>query len=640
MVIKSLSILVFLTTSVYASFGNLVIKKGSVDVRSKDMSLTTFDKTVKLRELDYFKTSQASIAGLELNNQLTMLLGESTNAMINHPDKTGWKSIYLIEGAVRVFSEDASYLVQTPTTEVVTFKGVTDIYCHQGVTLIIPHSGQGAMVYCSTAVDGVEIENMGHVNQKGAFEVINDYGAFFKYVKGEDLTLEYKQIKALQKNTRAELYERLNIGYKEPIPVEIPVYVRDLLVEQLYFDTELIALESSMRVYDHYDQQASILRKGSSILFGQRLFASENNTQLIPEDLYKYFEQGVITEVFKEKLALANEALEQLTPIQRNFVIHFFRQQIVSKCKPQHHLKNGFKASFREIFVYNSNVTNTPDDQVSVSDKDDVSSNTNLTLRYNTRPWNWGVGSAVFQYTDQGYFKKIFQTREFNNYSIKLQNNLSFKKKAKISSFTPSLEYKIDYLNTANGKYRAFDTLKLDLQTVLKPLKNWSRYSDLGIVFISLGAEDRAYKGDASLRFDFNNLKKDTLTPFATLFFMSMKGFDSHKGKFSSVLNYRQSISDSNELDYGSLRLDLSYGIILDTWTVTPSLAYSNRAQSNYVGSKRNDDTFEYGCSFKRQVFKKSSDINLGYKFIEQNSNLNNFVYDNHQVSLTFNHAF
>ena len=637
---KIFAITTLLIANAFASDLNLIIKKGNVKVRPVNKDSVIMDTSLELNTLDYIATNQNSISGITSSERVIMQLGENSCLMIDKNDKTGWKKFYLTKGSLRVYTGDTPFVIKTPTAEIVTFDGICDIHVLKGVSLIAPRKGKGGMIYCKDSVDGVTIDKIAHVDQNGKLNYQPILLAKYSFLMGDNITNEITESESLTESYRNDFFKRLNIGWTSQNEKEIPIEIRDILVHKLNFTSELIALESSVKIYDHYSEQGEIVRKGSKLLFAQKLFNSQNSNELIPIALHKYFIKSELTDVFKTKLDIANNALNRLSPIQKNFVLHFFRQEMIGKLRPKHRIKNGLKVSFKEILVYNSNVTQTPDDQVTVSDQDDISANSSINVNYTARPGNKGTLSTTFKYSELGYFKKLFQTREYSNLGLKLKNKFTFKKKARLSNLTPSVEYKMDFLNTVQGKYLAFETLDTQLEFIFKPIRGSGQLSDLALFFTSIGAEDRTYKGNKSQKLDALGKKKDTLTPKLILFFMSMKSYSHFSSKFTTVLNYRNSISKSADLDYTNLRFDSSFSFIFPNWTFTPSFALSQRDQDNYRTSTRTDKVYEYSIGAKRPIFNNKCNFGLTLKSITQNSNITNLNYSNNQVSALFNYKF
>ena len=630
----------FIITQANASDLKLIIKEGDVKVRPVNKDSVVMDTTLELNTLDYIATNKGSVAGITSSERVIMQIGEKSCLLIDRDDKTGWKKFYLTKGSLRVYTGDTPYIIKTPTAEIVTFDGICDIHVVKGVSLFAPRKGKGGMVYCVDSVDGVTIDKIAHVDQKGKLNYQPILLAKYSFLMGDNITNKITGSESLTESYRKDFFNRLNVGWTPQDEKDIPIEIRDILVHKLNFTSELIALESSVKIYDHYSEQGQIVRVGSKLLFAQKLFNSQNSNELIPSSLYKYFIDSELTEIFKTKLGIANNTLNRLSPIQKNFVLHFFRQEMIEKLRPKHRIKNGLSVNFREILVYNSNVTQTPDDQVSVSDQDDVSSNSSISVNYAARPGNKGTMITTLNYSELGYFKKLFQTREFSSIGLKLKNKFTFKKKAKLSNLSPSIEYKMDYLNTIQGKYLAFETIDTQLEFIFKPLKNKGRLSDLALIFTSIGSEDRTYKGNSSQKLDALGRKKDTMTPKFLLFFMSMKNFNHFSSKFSTVFNYRNSISKSADLDYSNIRIDSSFSFIFPNWVFTPSFAYSQRDQDNYRTATRKDKIFEYSIGAKRPIFNNKGNFGLTLKSIKQNSNITNLSYSNTQASALFSYKF
>jgi hypothetical protein len=638
--VKYLSFILFITYHCYANDLTLVITSGSSKVKPLNKDSVVMNANVKLNTLDYISTNLGSISGIKEKNNILVQIGEKSDIMIDRNDKTGWRKFYLTRGSLRVYTGKEPIVIKTPTSEIVTFDGILDVHVIKGVTLIAPRKGKGGMVYCDDSVNEITIENIAHVNQNGVYHKHPLLAAKYTFLMGDNVTKEISESKSLTQPYRIDFYKRLNIGWKSRADQDIPSEIQDIIVHELNFDSEIIALESSVKLYDHYSDQGDLIRKGSKLLFAQKLFSSENNNELIPSDLFKYFNESELTDVFKIKIEIANNSLNRLSPIQKNFVLHFFRQEMIEKLRPKHKVKERLKFDFREIVVYNTNVTQTPEEDIAVSDTEDISSNTSFNLSYSARPGNKGVLIGNLKYTEIGYFKKSNQTREFSNIAFKLKNKFTFKKKAKLSNFSPSIQYKLDYLNTIQGKYLAFETLDVQLEMILKPFQGKGRFSDLGLLFLSLGFEDRSYKGSDVLRLDSLGREKDTFTPKFVLFYMTMKSFKYFTSKFTNVLNYRNAKSNSKDLEYNNIRYDASFNMIFPIWTISPAFAFSQRDQDSYRTQSRKDKIYEYSIGVKRPIFNKKGSFGLTLKSIDQSSNVTDKNYTNNQFSALFSYKF
>lgn len=642
MVRAIIKILFVLQIPILNLFGSEVIfelLKGQAELRSKNEGFKACRSKTKLKDLDIIRTHIGSVSGFKFSDESFIEVGEGTTVMLDRNDRSGWNKVFILKGSLRVMAS-RQCVVKTPTSEIIAFTGMTDVHVEQGGAIVVPRSGQGAMVYCEDRVEGVSLGSYGFINQKSHFEIQNTSKIDYKFLVGEKLSQKISGARAVRSKYRQDLFEFLNIQWKPDSEVILPTEVNDILDHKLNFKTEIYALESSADIYDHYVGQSQFLKEGRELLFAQQLFESQDAQHLIPHSLRKHFVNNEVVKHFFYKIDKADNALNKLSPIQKNFVIYFFRQQFIEDLVPKHHFRDGFGFRFREILVHNSNVTQTPDGQNTVSDKDGLSLNSQLKLSYTGRERLIGRPSFELQLTDLGYFKKAFQTREYSTISLELKNKFKFKRKAKLNAFTPILNVQSTYLNTSSGKYYAFTTYQPKFDIIFKPLKNLGSISDITLIFTSLGLELRKYSGGDSKEKDLAGNRKDTNAPNFTLFLLSMKKWSNYLSKTTLAFNYKLNDSDSPELDYDNLRIDFAYEIPMEVWTIIPSYAYSYRDQDSYAGAAREDKTHEVGFTVKRKIFNDEGGFGLSYRYIDQKSNQSSFVYQNDQVSANFSYQF
>ncbi|MBF0198750.1 MAG: hypothetical protein HQL32_13620 [Planctomycetes bacterium] len=610
----------------FANVGKLIPSESGSTLRSGTKMTEKISAPVAVNYGDVVQVGSGD-ASLEFNDGAKLLLGQDSLFVIDQ-DLTGWNTIDLLKGSLDIAPTDKKVMIKTPSSEVVLFSGQTKVYTQGAGTVVIPQTGPGAMIYSADGVKTICCEQ---------YATIDQHGRLYIFVKDANIA---SGPKTLGVGEREKLFQSLKLDREVEVPAFMPDEVRDLLFARLNFSGSIVALESSSEIFDYYHEESELVEEGRELIFAQDLFSAKDNSVLMPESVLNHFADNENAKRFLKMTDRANKSLDELSAREKNFVIFFFRQKIVESLTPKYQVKDGFSASFKELIVFNSNVTQLADGQVAISETDGVSASSSLKLKYDARDYFWGKPSFQLRVSDVGYFKKVFQDREYTSFKFKIRNKLKLSKDKYVSSITPSLSVREDYLNAENSKYHGFTTYNGAVEVLLRPWKNLGHLSDVALLFISAGVEMRAYGGPDARQVDNFDNSKDSTSPKASLIFLNMKKWKKYQSKSTLIMSYKKPSSDAPDYQYTNLRFDLSYDMIFPVWTIIPSYAYGIRDQDEYNKSPREDDIHEFGLAFRRRIFKDKGGVGLGLRHIVQSSSRETFEYDNDQVSFNFSYSF
>jgi hypothetical protein len=302
--------------------------------------------------------------------------------------------------------------------------------------------------------------------------------------------------------------------------------------------------------------------------------------------------------------------------------------------EPSKHISAKVEAQFNEAVNHDSNVTQLPDGQTSVVGKSGSHSITNIKLKFNQRT---KTKKKVLDYVLKAgitkYLQKEFGTRNSKHFSFGFGKTFKRDNAAAIPSFTLKSSFRQDYLYSFGSKEKGFDTFAASIMGVMKPKKVKKRYADTLIPVIGLNLDNRLYKN--AYKPDAFNASKDTLSQSMLFLLIGMKKHQNFKSKPILLLNIRNASSKSNEQDYMTYSSSFMWKAAIKQYEITPSLGFSYRDQSNYQGTKRNDNKFDIGCKTDYKFNKSGFSVMGEFKYSKQDSNLSQFKYDNLRIALS-----
>ena len=298
-----------------------------------------------------------------------------------------------------------------------------------------------------------------------------------------------------------------------------------------------------------------------------------------------------------------------------------------------------FTGQVKQVVQQDSNITQLPDGQVQVSEKSGAHSMTQLSFKLQketkAKTPQRNVQLALGQ---TRYFDRSFSNRNAQNVTLSFQEPFQSSKASKWMSWSAKLSQRVDFLYAFGPKKLAFSTTTMGAMGIIKPKNIKKKHVDTLVPVLGLDLEFRDFKG--AFEKDATAMKKDSLTPSFTGILMGLKSYKSFKSRSMILTNLRRGFADSKGEEYLNLRFGLSWTAEVKAWTLTPDLTCVLRRQSDYNGSKRNDDRYEGGFSVGYDLKKWKTQFQGSLKYSEQSSNLSTFEYNNTQVGLSGTHRF
>lgn len=370
------------------------------------------------------------------------------------------------------------------------------------------------------------------------------------------------------------------------------------------------------------------------LILAQKLFEMKSTDEgLIPSTMNPHLQKDYL-----DSLRRADSELEMegFLPEDRLVIRESIHRDVVAELLRRINSEKRFSFSLRDALLHNSNITQTPESTVEVSNAGGTLMNAAVSARYTGRSEPFGKPSVGLEYALSEYRHDRFANRDSKSATLSL-NDKFIVRKSGISFFSFGADLRADYLRSF-GKYSyAFTTYVPKLELMLAPFapKDGSRgkkLSDLFFTFLSVGDEIRDYTGVHEID-SANGRKKDSNTPFLTLIFLSLKTWKSHPSRTSLSIMFRNQTSDSNEFAYSYYRLGLGYTVPWPKWSVGAEIAYSVREQDSYHDSERNDTTWEPRANLSAKLYKEILSMNMYYTEVHQRSNRSDYNYLSRQVS-------
>lgn len=396
-------------------------------------------------------------------------------------------------------------------------------------------------------------------------------------------------------------------------------------------------LEELERSYRHI-RRDSFVKPNMELLLARELFElSSPEDGLLPESVRTFIAEEKLDEAFVKKIESANLQLQDLSPEDRKFIVDSFHRQMVDDLLEKLHQRKRVLFSLRDKITYDSNVAQTPEALVNISNKDGTNNSASLSMKFEGRDQPYGELSLDLSHKMSEYLDTRFRSRDSKTLSLSLNDKLNLKKGG-INYLQLGVDLRGDWLRSTGNYDYTFTTLTPKVDLMLIPKKEWGRLSDMFITFFSAAFERHTYT--PTYRKDQNGFNKDSNTPSLTMIFMNFKTWTSHASRTTLSLITRNQNSKSDDFTFNYSRVGLAYTLTFPKWSLTPELAVAFRDQEKFLNSKRHDISFEPGINFICQLYKDIADLNAGFKFVDQDSNQQNFEFESSQYSLGINIKF
>ena len=296
--------------------------------------------------------------------------------------------------------------------------------------------------------------------------------------------------------------------------------------------------------------------------------------------------------------------------------------------------------SLNQAINFDENLTQLPDGEISVSDQDGGQSTTTLNFAFHKIPKKKEkVLKVQLDLGNTRYFDKGFATRNSQNVTFGINKPFEQSKKSKFLGLSIKALFRTDLLYAFGKKEKAFETLTVGVLGVFKPIKaKKKKFADIYVPAIGLDIESRDFKQAYGV--DGLGNSKDSLTPSALLIFMAMKKYKRFSTQSMFMMNIRNTISDSKDSEYLSIRTGLTYTLKFKKFNLIPDVSVTIRDQKSYQNAARDDTNYATGLAYQRIFNKKKTSLKAHLKYNTQTSNLTAFKYNNTGISISGKHKF
>ncbi len=398
-------------------------------------------------------------------------------------------------------------------------------------------------------------------------------------------------------------------------------------------------LQGLLDYYGDFRKRDRLAAEGKELVLMEKLMlARSTEPGLLPPSSSAFLDSGNAARHFSAELAGLDAYLNNTDPAETLYVKERFRDLVARAELPRDRFRNHFTGSLREALMFDSNVAQLPDNNNAPSGKEGSSAASNLGLRWARREEPHGKVVWDLDVHSLDYREREFKSRESQGLGLKLSDTLTREETSRFTSFTPSLDFRADWIGTSSGsKTLGFTTLTPRFEVMSRPHKA-GRFADLYVVMAAAALSLRDYQGGQELDLAGNN--KDTTVPQASVFFIALRKWRGLPTRLTAALNSSRNYSRSPELDYFQNRLDLMWSVEAARTEITPGLAVSTRNQANYLGKHRSDFALEYALSAGWKFRKDSVNLKVGLRRGEQDSNLGDFDFTSNQIFAELSTSF
>ena len=391
-----------------------------------------------------------------------------------------------------------------------------------------------------------------------------------------------------------------------------------------------------VNVFHRYRWRA-LLEKGREHLLAQEWLGLMDSWPILPQSMKKHFLDKHDTDALFDEMALIDDQLSGLSKTDKNLVSFFTRQSLSEELLTKRRWLSGVTGRYNILMTQDSNVSETPDGNPSVSGQSGASLTSDMKLTYTGRRLSWGSPVYEIRYMDRTFFDDQFEPREFNQVAGVAKAVFELKNKG-IQSITPSFQLKGEFINSKQGRDPNVITYGSKLELVFMPKQEWGSHSDLFLNFLTLGLDQRDYVTGKNI--DRFGKDKDVWSPSITWVGVNILKVEGWRWSETVVVGLRHPMSDSDNFEYFGASFDGSIGFEKERWELKPSLAYRHRDQSSYDLAPRRDNTMEWGFLVTKKMPEERMDLRGGYRRIYQDSSQTNFKFGDHRWTLGLSKNF
>lgn len=383
------------------------------------------------------------------------------------------------------------------------------------------------------------------------------------------------------------------------------------------------------------------VERGQDHLLAQKVLLLEKSDSVFPERLQIHLRRNPSTISLLKDFDRLDVGLSKMDELDRVFISFFVRQAMAEELIAKKKLRLSVKGFYRTQALHQTNVTESPDDSKTISDRRGASMTHQLQVKWTGLTHKWGQPGFSLRLSDRSYYDGFFTNREVSTLGIESKLNRTVGKKGDtILEVNPSYKLRFDFVNSNAGRDLNFFTHRPALEIVFNPIQEGGRWSDLFFHFLKFGLDHRKYA--SGFRFSSNaGEKKDTTTLWTSWIGINAIRWGQFRVQESLSVDVRSSISEDANLEYNLYSLNLSLSMRQDRWEAKPLFSLTYREQPAFRGAPRNDLKHELGVLVTSYKVGNWADISLGYRYSSQNSNQDNFFdYIDQQWSMSLIKAF
>lgn len=330
----------------------------------------------------------------------------------------------------------------------------------------------------------------------------------------------------------------------------------------------------------------------------------------------------------------ARSALKKVSKQKRLETIDKFHRDLSSRLATLESGRKWATLSFGHIMAHESNVGMLQDGLVDVSGKSGSVHRTNFMSELQGRYFPWGRLSLELGFNSVHYSEISLKERNKVDIIMNIHDYYNLPGKFESIDF---------YLNTRTGFYKKNDKtdyalsvispgflLTMNSRELSRSLFNFSRSS------LNVYLEILDYR--KLHLFDIEGRDKDTLafhTEYALQWHQPYKKFIYHT---DLLLHLNVSNSDSKDLDYNEISLELGHRI---KWREKPFDIYgllhlAQKTSYSYLSKTRDDTLIDFKFQLNRYLSGSESAITIQYEHERNQSDFDLFTYTNNQISAGF----
>jgi len=174
---------------------------------------------------------------------------------------------------------------------------------------------------------------------------------------------------------------------------------------------------------------ASYVERGENHLLAQKILLLEKSHEAFPESLQVHLKRTPVTISLFKDFSRLDQGLASMEETDRVFITFFVRQAMAEELIAKKELRDSIVGYYRIASRHQQNVTESPDDSTTPSDKQGASLSQQFQLKWTGLTNPWGRPSLSLRLSDRNFFDSDFKAREVSTISFNTKLNRTIGKR-------------------------------------------------------------------------------------------------------------------------------------------------------------------------------------------------------------------